>query len=59
MTYQAFKKNDSKKYLGFCDRKGFIYSMQLDMGRFAVVALQNGCITTLITYSAQPSAKYK
>ncbi|MBE0340171.1 hypothetical protein E4V51_01910 [Paenibacillus sp. 28ISP30-2] len=51
MTYQAFKNNNSKEYLGFCEQKGFIYSLQLDVGRYCVIALQNGCITTLITYS--------
>ncbi|ANS76479.1 hypothetical protein AWM70_19440 [Paenibacillus yonginensis] len=54
MNYQAFKNNSSKEYLGFCEQKGFIYSVQLDERRFAVVALQNGQVTMLIQFTAQP-----
>lgn len=56
MNYQAFKSNSSKEYLGFCERKGFIYSMKLECGRHAVVALQDGRVTTLIMYSVKSSA---
>lgn len=56
MNYQAFKCNSQKEYLGFCNQKGFIYSMQVDAGRYVVVALQNGNITSLIMHSVQSSA---
>lgn len=53
MNYQAFKNNSSKEYLGFCSQKGFIYSLQLDDGRYAVVALHNGQVTVLIQFTSQ------
>lgn len=56
MNYQSFKSNKSKEYLGFCDQKGFIYSVQLDTDYYAIVALHNGQVTTLILYTAQSSA---
>ncbi|WP_373232797.1 hypothetical protein [Cohnella sp.] len=56
MNYQSFKSNSSKEYLGFCEQKGFIYSVQLDVGRYAVVALNNGQVTTLIQFAVQPYA---
>jgi len=55
MSYQAFKNNSSKEFLGFCEQEGFIYSVQLDEGRFAVVALNNGQVTMLIQFTIQPS----
>ncbi|WP_059050399.1 hypothetical protein [Paenibacillus senegalimassiliensis] len=55
MSYRAFKNNSSKEYLGFCEQKGFIYSVQLNEGRHAVVALHNGQVTMLIQFTAQPS----
>ncbi|WP_310551795.1 hypothetical protein [Paenibacillus glufosinatiresistens] len=59
MNYMAFKDNDSKEYLGFCEQKGFIYSVQLAKGRYAVVALQNGRATVLIQFTAQPQGTQK
>jgi len=56
MNYQVFKYNSSKEYLGFCEQKGFIYSVQLDEERYAVVALHNGQVTMLIQFTAQPCA---
>ncbi|QNK57444.1 hypothetical protein [Paenibacillus sp. PAMC21692] len=53
MQYQSFKCNSQKEYLGFCEQKGFIYSVQTDVNQFAVVALFNGRITTLISYATQ------
>lgn len=50
MDYQAFKRNSQKEYLGFCEQKGFVYSVQIDKDKFAVVALKNGKIEVLITY---------
>jgi|GEM_PF-1224457 len=52
MQYQSFKCNSQKEYLGYCEQKGFIYSVQMDVNQFAVVALFNGKITTLISYTA-------
>ncbi|MFC6334263.1 hypothetical protein ACFP56_16665 [Paenibacillus septentrionalis] len=54
MNYLAFKSNSLKEYLGFCEQKGFIYSVPLDQGTFSVVALQNGTVTTLIQFTVQP-----
>ncbi|GGG07000.1 hypothetical protein [Paenibacillus aceti] len=59
MNYQSFKCNSSKEYLGFCDQKGFIYSVQLDTNNYAIVALYNGEVTTLIHYTVQSSAVQK
>ncbi|WP_101807466.1 hypothetical protein [Paenibacillus pasadenensis] len=59
MTYESFKRNSQKEYLGFCERKGYIYSVPLDAGKFAVVALRNGQVTVLITYAAQTSPIFK
>ncbi|MNW37778.1 hypothetical protein D3C74_148300 [compost metagenome] len=55
MNYQVFKNNDYKEYLGFCEQKGFIYSVQLDEENYAVVALHNGQVTMLIQFTVQPS----
>jgi len=58
MNYQSFKCNSSKEYLGFCVQKGFIYSVQLDTHYYAIVALYNGQVTTLIRYTVQSSATH-
>lgn len=50
MDYQTFKRNSQKEYLGFCEQKGFVYSIQIDSDKFAVVALKNGQVEILITY---------
>lgn len=50
MDYQTFKRNSQKEYLGFCEQKGFVYSVQIDSDKFAVVALKNGQVEILITY---------
>lgn len=56
MNYEAFKKNSSKEFLGYCDYlKAYIYSIQLDIGKYAVVALRDAKITVLITYTVQSS----
>ncbi|MEI2282447.1 hypothetical protein [Paenibacillus polysaccharolyticus] len=55
MNYQTFKSISSKEYLGFCEQKGFIYSVQLDEERYAVVALHNGQVTMLIQFTSHPS----
>lgn len=54
MNYRLFKYNSSKEYLGFCEQNGFIYSVQLDEERYAVVALSNGQVTILIQFTSQP-----
>jgi hypothetical protein len=56
MNYQAFKRNSEKEYLGFCKLKGFIYSVPIDNGKYAVVALKNGNVDVLITYSVKGKA---
>lgn len=53
MQYATFKCNSQKEYLGFCEQKGFIYSVQLNARTYAVIALRHGYITTLITYTVQ------
>jgi len=50
VDYQTFKRNSQKEYLGFCEQKGFVYSVQIDSDKFAVVALKNGQVEILITY---------
>jgi len=55
MNYMAFRCNSQKQYLGYCEKKGFIYSVQIDAGKYAVVALQNSNITFLIIHTAQVS----
>lgn len=56
MTYESFKLNSQKEYLGFCEQKGYIYSVKLDAGKYAVVALKNSEITVLICYTVQASS---
>lgn len=53
MNYQALKCNSQKEYLGYCELKGYIYSVKLDAGKYAVVALQNAQVTVLITFTVQ------
>lgn len=53
MNYQAFKCNSQKEYLGFCEEKGFIYSVQIDECTYAIVALKEATITLLITFRVQ------
>lgn len=59
MTYESFKRNSQKEYLGFCEQKGFIYSATLDAGKYAVVALRNGQVTVLISYTVQTSPIFR
>ncbi|OBZ17102.1 hypothetical protein [Bacillus sp. FJAT-26390] len=59
MTYESFRRNSQKEYLGFCEQKGYIYSVMLDAGRYAVVALRNAEITILITYSVHASPIFR
>lgn len=56
MTYEGFRKNSTKAFLGFCLIKGFVYSVQLDAGKYAVVALKNAKIDVLISYTVQSSS---
>lgn len=53
MNYQLFKSNCSKEFLGFCEQKGFVYSVQIGNGKYAVVALLNGQVTVLIQFTVQ------
>ncbi|UQZ84559.1 hypothetical protein SK3146_03814 [Paenibacillus konkukensis] len=53
MNYQSFKCNSQKQYLGFCEQKGYIYSVPIDAGKYAVVALLNSKITVLISFTVQ------
>ncbi|NTZ20472.1 hypothetical protein EXW96_23960 [Paenibacillus sp. JMULE4] len=55
MNYESFRKNSQKEFLGLCPQKGYIYSVKLDAGKYAVVALKKAKITVLITYTVQPS----
>jgi hypothetical protein len=56
MTYESFRCNSSKEFLGYCDQiKSYIYSVKLDSRKYAVVALQNGNIRVLISYAVQAS----
>jgi hypothetical protein len=50
MDYQAFKRNSQKEYLGYCELKGFVYSVRIDNDKYAVVAVKNGKVEVLITY---------
>lgn len=59
MTYESFRSNSQKEYLGFCKQKGYIYSVTLDAGKYAVVALRNGQVTVLITYTVQTSPIFR
>ena len=59
MTYESFKRNSQKEYLGFCEQKGYVYSITLDAGKYAVVALRNGQVTVLITYTVQTSPIFR
>lgn len=53
MNYEAFRSNSQKEYLGYCEQKGYVYSVKIDAGTYAVVALNNAKIIVLITYTVQ------
>lgn len=53
MTYQALKANSHKEYLGYCDTKGYIYSVCVDVNTYVIVALQANEVTTLLTYKVK------
>ncbi len=55
MTYESFRCNSSKEYLGYCEQKGFVYSIRIDAGKYAVVSLRNARITVLISYAVPSS----
>ena len=42
-------------YLGFCEQKGYIYSVQTSIDRHTVVAVKNNIATTLIAYRPKHS----
>lgn len=51
-NYQQLKKNSSKEYLGYCPIMGYIYSVQLDDVKYAVIALSHDYeVRTLITHT--------
>lgn len=51
-SLEQLKCNSSKEYLGYCPQKGYIYSVQVDVMKYAIIALStNGDVTTLITHS--------
>lgn len=56
LTYESFKHNSQKEYLGFCEQKGYVYSVKLDVGKHAVVSLRNAEVTVLITYTVHTSS---
>jgi predicted transcriptional regulator of viral defense system len=53
VNYESFRKNSQKEYLGYCEQKGYIYSVQTGVNQYSVIALQNGRITVLITFTVQ------
>ncbi|CAH1215668.1 hypothetical protein PAECIP111893_04000 [Paenibacillus plantiphilus] len=68
MSYKAFKSNSSKKFLGFCEQKGFIYSVQLAVYKFdrfsrkrddhvIYKALLNQCGVKVISVTEQTEAE--
>lgn len=58
MNYETFRRNKAKEYLGYCDDlKSYIYSVEIDLNGYAVVALKNGKVTVLITCEVQPNPK--
>ena len=59
MNYQSFKKNSDKEYLGFCEEKGFVYSVKVNSGTYAVVAMQNGNVEVLITYHVKEEGTHE
>lgn len=59
MNYQSFKKNSDKEYLGFCEEKGFVYSVKVDSGRYSVVAVQNGNVEVLITHHVKEEGTHE
>ncbi|WP_181592666.1 hypothetical protein [Paenibacillus sp. YN15] len=50
MTYASLIKNSTKQYLGYCEQKGYVYSVQVDTEKYAIVALRDSVVTTLIMY---------
>lgn len=41
----------SHEYLGFCEQKGYIYTVQTSIGTHNVIAIKNNVVTVLITYT--------
>lgn len=39
-------------YLGFCEDKGYIYSVQTSLTSYKVVAVKNNEVTVLISYES-------
>lgn len=50
MTFEFLKRSEEKEYLGYCERKGFVYSVCKGEGRYEIVALNDGDVETLIAY---------
>lgn len=50
MSYKMLKNCSCKEYLGYCELKGFIYSVQLTKQMYAVVALKDAKVNVLIRY---------
>ncbi len=42
----------SHEYLGFCEEKGYIYSVQTSLGTHRIIAVKNQGVDTLLIYSA-------
>lgn len=42
----------SHEYLGFCEDKGYVYSIQTSIDTHSIVAVKNNVVTKLITYNA-------
>jgi hypothetical protein len=55
MSFTRLKESKNKEYLGFCNQKGYIYSIETAPNQYAVVsvAVRDNQVTTLIEYSVK------
>ncbi len=52
MNYQYVRNNmEFIEFLGFCPMKGFIYSEYMGDGKYRILALNDGEVTTLINFT--------
>lgn len=53
MSYQSFKNNSQKEYLGVDEDKGYIYSVPVDTNKYIIIAVKGNDITYLIEYTVK------
>lgn len=57
MSYNKFKETNNKQYLGYCDEKGYVYSVQVEECLYRIVSIKNNELTVLIEYTTTKGDK--